>query len=238
MPPVRRSPYTLLLTMAALSACTLQLPQNTTQEQPSTDSGTTASEALTLEPADITVAASSSAEHVTLQQRLLPDGLLSIGNPDARTVLTLATNHACAYCQEFHRTLMPLLLERYVRTGSVRLDILPLRLSAHPQSAADAALLYCAAKQERGMVAHDLLMTTDRTPDSVRQRLSDAGINVALFDACVQNAEMPALYEAAQQKATSLGLQRAPSYDINGTVYVGLPEYADVRGQVEEALQQ
>ena len=53
---------------------------------------------------------------------------------------------------------------------------------------------------------------------------------------CMENPGAQATIDAQQSVARSLGVSLVPSYFINGKLYTGLPEYSDLKGQVEEVL--
>src|SRR3990167_3529180 len=96
----------------------------------------------------------------TIEERLLPGGILEIGSSDAPVALLLFTNHACRYCQDFHQTLLPVLFADYVYAGKLRIDLVPFGMKKYQDSESSATAAYCAAMQGKGLPLHDLLFST------------------------------------------------------------------------------
>lgn len=173
-----------------------------------------------------------------IPERVLPGGLLEIGDPNAPVSLLLFTNYACAYCKTFHDQIEPRLLSDYVRPGSLRLTIAPFPLRKYAESDAAAAMLLCAAEQGKGKILHNLLFArgganlnalgTDAETSSV--------VDWSRIRPCM--AEPATLAVIAQQRswARALGITLIPTAIIDGQKMVGLPEYADIRAEVDRAL--
>jgi protein-disulfide isomerase len=186
--------------------------------------------------AESDVQESTSTGSVRIDERLLPSGIVELGNPNAPVSILLFTNHSCTYCRAFYADLILQLRENYLRTNSVRIGIAHFTLNKYPDSDQSAALLLCAARQGKGLVMHDLLLQQGIGSNTYRISLTNLGMDQTELESCIEEEGVQATIEAQQSMARSLGVFLVPTYFVNGEKHVGLPEFADLKGQIEEAL--
>lgn len=165
-------------------------------------------------------------------EQLLPSGALEMGNPNAPVTLLLFTNHACAYCRAFHDDLIPRLLRDSETKDMVKVQIMAFALQKYNQSNAAATHLICAGLQGKGTAMHSLLFRSSVGSVAFTTGMNELGLDMAVMNECLQGEGVQGVIAAQQSFAQSLDVTLIPSYFINGTKYVGLPEYADLRGQV------
>lgn len=179
---------------------------------------------------------SSTAPVVQIQERVLASGTLEIGSADAPVSVMLFTNPFCAYCKEFHEQLLPRLNAEYVTKGTVRVSIVPFVLRRYAQSEEATMTLLCAARQNKGMPTLDVLFRDGVNSAGYRAAMTNLAFDEAALNDCRQSESMKSMMNALQSVASSLDVSLVPAYFVNGTKFVGLPEYADLKGQIEEAL--
>lgn len=167
--------------------------------------------------------------------RLLPSGALEIGDAHAPVSVLLFTNHSCAYCRQWQEYL-PRLRDEFISKGTVRVSVIPYVLQKYNQSRNMAAVFVCAARMGNGPAVHDLLFRESIGSTAYRNALASLNINQEELAACTADEGIQATIDAQQAIAQSLGVTFVPTYFINGTKYVGLPEYADLKSQIEEGL--
>jgi protein-disulfide isomerase len=181
--------------------------------------------------------AESGAVLPGIPERLLPGGLLEIGDPNAPVSLLLFTNHACAYCRTGHEQIEPRLLADYVRPGKLRMTIAPFPLRKYAESDAAAAALLCAAEQGWGQAMHDLLFVRNgagiATLESDREAVPVEWVQLR---ACMTNPATLAVIAQQRSWAHALGITVIPTALINGQRVTGLPEYADLRGEIDAVM--
>ena len=211
-------PYTVLLLPALLflSACTIPAPRDLPAAEPFD-----ALDTVILPPESSPISATGSS----LEERILPSGLLEIGHPEAPVAFTLFTNHSCDYCRTFDRTLTHRLLTEFVENGSVRLTVVPVPLQKYPESARQAALLSCALQQSKGWPMHRALFDGEPTDE----HLSMMDMDTDALETCLTSVGSGSLLPASN-------VTLVPSYAINKTMYTGLPEWPELRGQINAAL--
>ncbi len=178
----------------------------------------------------------ATGTQVRIGERLLPSGMLEIGTTSAPVSLLLFTNHSCAYCREFQEELIPRLTDEYVRSGNLRIAIMPFVLHKYPDSRQASLVLLCATQQGKGITMNDLLFRERINTPTFRTERTAMQLDEAAMTNCMENPGALATIDAQQSVAQSLGVSLVPSYFINGKLYTGLPEYSDLRGQIQEAL--
>lgn len=171
----------------------------------------------------------------TVSERLLSGGILELGNAKAKVSMLLFTNYSCAYCQEFHRNLLPRLLNQYVVNGKLKIGIIPLMMEKYPKENLSALTMFCAAKQGKGQALNDLLFS-ESDIKTAPKKIDVIGLDRDALKTCIASDVPNMLLNQAQALAASKQITLAPSYIINDKIYTGLPEWADVKGQVAEAM--
>ncbi len=202
------------------------------QTAPATDTGSSSSENSSSASSEKTIAIATGA---SLKEELLESGILEIGEENAPVSMLLFTNYSCGYCLDFHDHLYSKLLTEYVSVGKVRLGIVPLAMQKYPQSLTTAALMLCSAKQKKGKLMHDLLFT-ELDEKKLQKEISALGLTMDALQQCIASDDLKVMLSSEEKYALSFGISLAPSYVINNRKFTGLPEWADLRGQIEEAL--
>gem|GEM_PF-811578 len=226
-------PRTITLLSALLTAaCALEVgsPQGGTGVLVHTETERTEGEAA----ASPTLVTGTSA----LEERLLETGILEVGNPEAPLVLFAFTNHSCFYCGEFQREHFHRLLEDFIRPGKLRLQVLHLPLKKYPWSSLDATALICAAEQGQGLTMHERLFALrTHTKEVIQKEATHLKLDEKVFRSCLEDPGTELLLAQQRSLAESLSVTLVPTSFLNGEKFIGLPDYADLRGRIEAALQ-
>lgn len=189
------------------------------------------------EVGDVAASETESLEEITIVERLLPTGLIEIGDRDAPVVLMMFTEHHCRYCKEFYATHFPLLHQDYIEQGKVRLQIGILPLRKYIRSGNAAMSLLCAATQGKGIPMHELLFEVGAKDRQAQLDLSASlDLDTALFNQCLDSPDTARTLERQKSLARSYDVTLVPTFFLNGEKSVGLPYYADLRGMIEEKL--
>jgi hypothetical protein len=147
--------------------------------------------------------------------------------------MTLFINHGSEYSQQFNANLMPQLIHDFVSKGTLRIGIVPLGLKEYPQSDVSASLLLCSAKQGKGRAMNELLFG-DAT--QVQKQIGAIGLDIGALQTCMKSDDLRAMLDAETQLASTYKITLVPSYMLGKRVFTGLPEYADLKGQVNAAI--
>lgn len=150
-----------------------------------------------------------------LQASLEADGTLKLGNPDAPVKVVEAMDFSCPHCASYS-TSVNRLINDYVQTEQVQLEILMLTFVGGDWSIAAANAVYCATEQGKGWDAiervYELHLSNGPqtfTPDNLVPAIAELGVDEAAFEACLSEGTYNGLLETNQA--------RANDYDVSGT---------------------
>jgi len=173
----------------------------------------------------------------SLAERLLPSGVLEVGEASAPVTLLIFTEHNCSYCHQFLTELFPRLKSEYIDKGTVKLEIAMLTLKKYAASGDAAKGLICAAAQGKGFHMHQVLFKNiNKDANALHSYAIELGLDSKIFDACLASGATTDLVKGQEVWAESLNVSVVPSFFLNGEKFIGLPYYPDLRGRIEEAI--
>ena len=150
--------------------------------------------------------------------RGIPQSGLVLGSPDAPVTMVEFADLQCPFCAEYQARVFPELLDRYVRTGKLRIELRLLRFIG-PDSDRLARAAFAAAAQNRMWQLVELAYARQGRENSgyatnafIKSLLADAGVNGADTGAAAE----PELRRAAQA-ARRAGISATPSFLIGRT---------------------
>ena len=154
----------------------------------------------------------------------IPQNGAVLGDPKAPVTLVEFADLQCPFCADFDRNVLPSLIDRYVRTGKVRLEIRPMRFLG-PDSERAAAVLAATADQDRAWQFLDAFYrrqgpenTGYVTDEFLRETLAAVpGVDVekALQGSLAPEAEDLPLQ--AEAEASAADISSTPSFLIGPT---------------------
>lgn len=158
-----------------------------------------------------------TAAESTLFDGLPQDGI-ALGSPDARDVLVEFADLQCPFCAAYARDTLPALVDRYVRTGRLRLELHVLTFLGE-DSVRAGAMAAAAARQDRLWSFTDAFYRSQGaensgyvTDDFLRRTGEAAGLDVARAFA---DRERPRVLEPlaeAQRAAAALKVPGTPAF--------------------------
>ena len=170
-------------------------------------------------------------------ERLMGNGTLDIGKQDAPLTLLVFTEHHCNYCEEFNSEHLVRLTSDFVQSGKLRIELTGFPLQKYPQSENAAKAVLCAAQQNNGLAMNNMLFgRIYKDPASSKNYAKELEMDTDIFEECMGKEETSNVLLRQKEWANSLGVQYVPTFFLNGKKLVGLPYYADLRGQIEEDL--
>ena len=162
-----------------------------------------------------------SAESAALLRGIPQDGT-ALGRPDAPVTLIEFADLQCPFCRDYSVAVMPEIVEKYVRTGKVRLELRVLRFLG--EDSERAAQLAAAATQDRMWQFVDIFYRNQGTENSgyadddfLRGIARGARMNVsrAMTERSGEAAEH--LLVAAEEQAGRAGISSTPSFLVGPT---------------------
>jgi protein-disulfide isomerase len=160
--------------------------------------------------------------------RRQPGDPLAQGSSTAPTVLVEFADMRCPFCAQFSRTTEPVLIDRYVNTGILRIEWRDMAIFG-PQSTAAARAARAAAAQGRFWPFTQTVYATappEGHPDLTTAALHDfarqAGVpDLDRFDTDAASTRFDAAIHADLMQAQGLGIPSTPAFSINGHPVLG-----------------
>jgi protein-disulfide isomerase len=155
-----------------------------------------------------------------LQQSFVDDGTLIIGDPDAPVLIVEFLDYSCPHCSSYRHSVNRL-IQDYVMTGRVRLNLSLLTFVGHEFSVTAANAQYCGAELGIGWDVHEFLFNEydelgaqeAYTNEHLLEALSEAELDVDMdaFETCLTEASFDDVLDNSATWATELGVSGTPS---------------------------
>ncbi len=165
-------------------------------------------------------------------------------DPNAKVKIIEFGDLRCPFCDQFFKNTEPQIISDYVKTGKA---VFYFRHYAFlgPASTTAANAAECANDQGKFWEMHDYLYqnqpdesdTSLYTTDKLTQIAGTLGMDTNQFSSCLSNTTDSKNVSddlAAGQKA---GVSGTPTTFINGTPIVGAVPYAQIKAEIDKALQ-
>ncbi len=160
------------------------------------------------------------------------------GDPDAPVTIVEFSDFQCPYCRKFYQETLPLIEERYISTGKVRMVYrdFPLGFHEYAQKAAEAG--ECADEQGKFWEYHDrLFQTDDLSVDNLKKIAADIGLDAQQFNSCLDSGKYASEVQKDVSDGRKLGVSGTPTFFINGKKIVGAQPFSVFEREIEQALQ-
>lgn len=151
-----------------------------------------------------------------------PEGFPLKGSLSAPVTMVEFSDFQCPFCRQFATETLPLVEQKYIRTGLVRLIYRDFAVQG-PESQWAAEAAYCAQEQGAYWAYHDLLFSRQQgpntgafNPENLKLFAAELGLDTRLFAQCLDSGRYAAMVQAATQEGRSLGLQGTPTFFVNG----------------------
>lgn len=172
--------------------------------------------------------ADATGEKLKSFQRRQADDPYALGRVDAPVVMIQYEDYRCPYCAKFNRDVEPQLIDRYVRSGVLRIEWRDFQKQGG-QSVEVAEAARAAARQGRFWQFHDAAYAASdgsNKPDFPPERVLDlaraAGVpDLERFNADRADPRIAQEIAADQDEARAAGLPTTPAFLINGQAVLG-----------------
>lgn len=164
-----------------------------------------------------------------------------VGDPAAPIELIEYASLTCPHCADFHLDTYPLIKEKYIDTGKVRLVM---RDFPFDQPGAMAAMMARCASKDRYFQFMDVLFKTQaewsRSPDWVGALIAigkQGGLSESDFRACTSNqALLDGILEQRIYAVEQLQVNSTPTFFVNGEVIKGNQPFSVFEEAFEKIL--
>lgn len=152
---------------------------------------------------------------------------MAVGDVDAPVVMVEWADYQCPFCGSFARDTKPVLLERFVDEGILRIEYRDLPILGDESNTA-ALAARAAARQDAFWVYHDRLFAEERpvnggvlSREFVVGLAEELGLDVEAFAADIDDADVAAGVRADLEEGRQLGITATPAFLINGRPLLG-----------------
>lgn len=163
----------------------------------------------------------------------------SIGNKDAPVTIIAFEDFECPFCERFSQQTLPLIIDKFVKTGQVRLvwKDFPLSIHSRAQEAHEAAR--CAWEQDKFWEYHDAIYSNQNNlgTNDLKRYAKTLGLNESQFSSCLDSGKYTTLIREKVSEGTSVGVSGTPSFLINGRLVVGAQPYQTFTAIINQAAQ-
>jgi protein-disulfide isomerase len=161
------------------------------------------------------------------------------GDPNAPITLVEFGDFNCGYCGRWAQQTLPLIDEKYIQTGQVRMAYVhfPI-LGADSMTAAEAS--ECAARQDSFWEYHNLVYAHQGigfTAANLTSLAGQLGLDTAEFEACLANFPDRTSLEDDIRLARVMGVRGTPAFLVNGIPLAGAYPFEDFEQVIEGSLE-
>ncbi len=162
-------------------------------------------------------------------------GEFVLGDPSAPVTMIDYSSHTCGHCIDFHLETLPILIEKYVKTG--KLKIIPRLVSPLELNMAT----FCAYEQERRQEYSDYLfehISEIETTEELKDIAGELGFDRDGFNACYDTGKYQEEIMSVFEQAQVDGVEGTPTFIINGERIIGNQPIEVFEEAIEKALNQ
>ncbi len=164
-----------------------------------------------------------------------------LGDSTAKIWLVMASDFQCPFCKQWHDSSFSNIVQKYVKSGRVRMAYLNMPLSIHQFAVPAAEAAMCASVQDKFWPMHDSLFATQhiwerlQSPASFFDTLANHNhVDMGPWRTCVSEHLTRPLIEADYDRARQTGVVSTPTFIIGATKLASAD--ADVAGALDAAL--
>lgn len=158
----------------------------------------------------------------------------SLGPADAAVTIVEFSDFECLYCRKVQSTIKRL-LQTYEKDVRLVFKHLPLDIHQNAFPAAQAA--FCAGQQGLFWKYHDALFNAESFAyDSLKQIAENLGLNIGLFNRCLNSTAARTAISLNVWEAGQLGIKSTPTFAINGKLFSGALAFDEFKKLIDHEL--
>ncbi len=180
---------------------------------------------------------------------VLTDGIPFIGSPTAPATLAVWFDYQCIFCKQFEQTVTPQLIEKYVKTGKLKIVFKDFQFLG--EDSTTAALFSHAVWEAHPDQFHAWLVAVMNAQDaegdqgfgdlaSIQKLTAEKvpSIDVARVTALMESKKTDYMnvISASRAEGSAFGINSTPSVIVGTKLLAGGVPYATITTAVEEAL--
>ena len=141
----------------------------------------------------------------------------ALGSASAPVTIVEYSDFECPFCRRFWQQTLPVLKERYLDKGQVRLVFRHLPSpNFHPNALGAAAAAECAREQGQFWAMHDLLFERGAAGGNSRYGAyaDEIGLDAEAFAECLDSGRSRSRIDADRAAASALGARATPTFMV------------------------
>ena len=150
------------------------------------------------------------------------------GDSTATLWVIMASDFQCPFCKQWHDADFKTIVDKYVKTGRIRLAFLNMPLSMHQHALAAAEAAMCSSAQNKFWPMHEGLFATQQqweavpVPSAIFDSLAKStGVNLQAWRACVKDHLTLPLIQADRQRVVAANVNSTPTFFVGDQVLPG-----------------
>ncbi len=161
-------------------------------------------------------------------------GAPTLGPSNAPVTIVEFSDYQCPACRATHQIVKQV---RAAYGDKVQWIYKEYPLKRHKDAFVAAEASHCAEDQGKFWEYQEVLFTSaDLTPESLINLAGQLGMSREKFSQCLQDSRYKALVEKNVRDAVQAGLDRTPTFMINGTVFTGGPSLDTFKNMIDAEL--
>lgn len=165
-----------------------------------------------------------------------------LGNPAAPVAMTVFSDFQCHFCKTFSQTIEPLIIEKYVKPGKVKIVYRDFAfLSEESNWAAEAA--HCANEQRKYWDyverLHSVQPGHDQSAfsrDNLKKLAQDLGLDTSQFNQCFDSSKYVRRVKNSFEEGVKVGVKGTPTVFINNQLIDGVQPLSTYEEAIEREL--
>ena len=170
-----------------------------------------------------------------------PLGEIVLGQADAPVTIVEYASLTCGHCSAFHVNTLPLIKEKYIAAGHVKIKFRPFPFDSF--ATAGAMLAQCVAPKQR-VAFLDILfqrqgqwISSEKPIEAFQDISRQAGLSEDDFVVCLKDEKVLEGVRQMQKQATDdLGVRSTPTFFVNGTMLEGNQPFAEFEALINPLL--
>ena len=157
-----------------------------------------------------------------------------VGDINAPKTVTVFVDYDCFYCKRFFKEVYPELINKYIKTGKIKIEFRNLPLTIHPNSLFMAKSIVCANKYGNVNDLQDFLFINDNlTQEQIISKAIKLAKNQLQYETCFANIKTDKLIKNDIADAAANGIFGTPSFVIDNKLYIGFMPFKEISSIIE-----
>ena len=162
-----------------------------------------------------------------------------LGNPNAPVTIIEFGDFQCPFCGQFAQTTEKEIVEKYIKTGKVKLIYRDFPLSQiHPMAEKAAEAGECAHEQDQFWPYHDILYARQKllSDKNLKDWAKELKLNAARFNECLDSGKYRSEIEKDLTDGQEAGVNGTPTSFLNGQMLPGALPFSQFQSLIESEL--